>query len=83
MQRSNAKIEGFRQEGAAILADIFAVVMQQAVTLAGNAMLQQTSSSELEALFDAALRLEFGHFRLRICDVRGRPRQPISAGQSH
>src|SRR3546814_20965947 len=41
-----------------------------------------SSDLELEAFFDAALRLELGHFRLLSCDVYGRPRQPTLAGQS-
>lgn len=35
----------------------------QAVTLAGNAVLQLACGGHLEALLDAALGLQFGHFR--------------------
>jgi hypothetical protein len=45
-------------------------------------VLQQAARGELEALFDAALRLEFGHFRpFSFATIYERPRQPIPAGQ--
>src|SRR5215217_2069737 len=50
--------------GAAVLADIFRIVADQPVALAGDAVLQLTGSGELEAFLDAALGLELGHFRL-------------------
>src|SRR5687767_145003 len=50
--------------GAAVLADIFGIVADQPVALAGDSMLHLAGGGELEALLDAALRLQFGHFRL-------------------
>src|SRR5687768_6439369 len=48
--------------GAAVLADIFGVVADQAVALAGDSVLHLAGGGELEALLDAALGLELGHF---------------------
>src|SRR4051812_45246677 len=54
---------GVRQHlGAAVLADVLAVMADEPVALAGDAVLQLTGSGELEALLDAALGLELGHF---------------------
>src|SRR5687768_11149786 len=50
--------------GAAVLADIFGIVAHQPVPLAGDAMLDLAGGGEPEAFLDAALRLQFGHFRL-------------------
>src|SRR5215210_9060803 len=50
--------------GAAVLADVLGVVADQPVALAGDAVLQLAGGGELEALLDAALGLQFGHFRL-------------------
>src|SRR5436305_2062639 len=55
---------GIRQHaGATVLADIFAVVADEAVALAGHAVLDLAGRGELEALLHAALGLELGHFR--------------------
>src|SRR5690349_6097875 len=51
--------ENFR---AAVLADVLGVVADQAVALAGDPVLDLARRRELEALFDAALGLELGHF---------------------
>src|SRR3546814_1193236 len=45
------------------------------ISLANDAVFYLACGGELEAFFDAALRLELGHFRLLSCDVYGRPRQ--------
>src|SRR4028118_10339 len=74
---------GFAEHrGAAVLADIFGVVAEQAVALPCHAVLQLAGRGELEALLDAALRLELGHFRL-LCaaaatswNSHGSPRWP-------
>jgi hypothetical protein len=42
-------------------------VADQAVALAGHAALDLAGRRELEALFDAALGLQLGHFRLLVC----------------
>src|SRR4029453_13623478 len=55
--------------GAAVLADIFGVVADQAVALSSDTMLDLARGRELEALFDAALGLELGHFRL-LCSAQ-------------
>src|SRR6185369_18060746 len=74
---------GFGQDrSAAILTDIFGVVADEAVALAGDTMLDLAGGGDLEALLDPALGLEFGHFRLLLCDACGQPRQPIPAGPS-
>src|SRR6185369_11531841 len=49
---------------AAVLADILGVVADQAVALSSHTVLDLAGRRELEALFDAALGLQFGHFRL-------------------
>src|SRR3954449_246370 len=60
--------------GAAVLADIFGVVADQAVALAGDTVLDLARSRELEAFLDAALGLELGHFRLlTFLNGRGSP----------
>jgi len=52
-----------------------------AVALAGDAVLDLAGGGELEALLDAALGLELGHFRPFCWSVRlKRPRQPWMAG---
>ncbi|MNC99700.1 hypothetical protein D3C83_180690 [compost metagenome] len=55
----------------------------QTVTLASDAVLDLARGRELEALLDAALGLELGHFRLLVAaqvslggDVIELPRQP-------
>src|SRR4051794_1261835 len=48
--------------GAAVLADVLGIVADQAVALAGDAVLHLACRRELEALLDAALGLQFGHF---------------------
>src|SRR3954468_9050875 len=48
--------------GAAVLADVLGIVADQAVTLAGDAVLHLACRRELEALLHAALGLQFGHF---------------------
>src|SRR3546814_5082626 len=48
--------------GAAVLADIFGVVADEAVTLAGDAVLHLAGGGELEALLHTALGLQLGHF---------------------
>src|SRR5215210_1792340 len=70
---------------AAVLADIFGVVADQTVALSGDPVLDLSRGRELEALFDAALGLELGHFRLPMCSRLERddfepPRQPTLAG---
>src|SRR5690349_25126067 len=47
---------------AAVLADILGVVADQPVALASDPMLDLAGRRELEALFDAALGLQLGHF---------------------
>src|SRR5690349_6258906 len=47
---------------AAVLADIFGVVADQPVALASDPMLDLAGRRELEALLDAALGLQLGHF---------------------
>jgi hypothetical protein len=56
--------------GAAVLADIFCVVADQPVALAGNAVLELAGRREREAFLDAALGLELGHFRLLCAPLR-------------
>src|SRR3954462_1527357 len=55
--------------GAAVLANIFRIVADQAVALASDPVLDLAGGGELEALLHAALRLQLGHFRLlaRMC----------------
>src|SRR3569833_240016 len=67
--------------GTAVLADIFGVVADQAVALSGDAALDLAGGRELEALLDAALGLQLGHFRLLFESDQVQPRQPISAGR--
>src|SRR6185369_6906935 len=55
---------------AAVLADVLGVVADQPVALARHAMLDLAGRRELEALFDAALGLQLGHFRLLCCATR-------------
>src|SRR3569623_3577487 len=47
---------------AAVLADVLGVMADQPVALARDTMLDLARRRELEALFDAALGLELGHF---------------------
>src|SRR5690606_12139934 len=77
--------------GAAILSDVFRVVADQAVSLAGDTMLDLAGGGEFEALLHTALGLELGHFRLLVSLARGaepladdcgRTRQPLLAGPS-
>jgi hypothetical protein len=46
-----------------MLADVLGVVADQTVPLANRTVLDLAGGGELEALLDAALRLQFGHFR--------------------
>src|SRR4028118_369104 len=64
--------------GAAVLADVLGVVADQPVALAGDPMLHLAGGGELEALLDAALGLELGHFRL-LCGHDGRRFSPDTA----
>src|SRR3954463_1683989 len=48
--------------GAAVLADILAVVADQTVALASDAVLDLAGCGELEALLHTALGLQLGHF---------------------
>jgi len=48
--------------GAAVLADIFAIVADQAVALAGDAMRHLAGGGELEALLDPLLVFNLGIF---------------------
>src|SRR5947209_19665174 len=50
--------------GTAVLADVLGVVADQPVALARDPVLDLAGRRELEALLDAALGLELGHFRL-------------------
>src|SRR3569832_572876 len=75
------RIAGGNHGGASVLANIFGVVADQAVALAGDAALDLAGGRELEALFDAALGLQLGHFRLLFESDQEQPRQPISAGR--
>src|SRR3546814_6066643 len=52
--------------GAAVLADIFGIVADEAVALAGHAVLDLAGRGDLEALLHTALGLELGHFRLLV-----------------
>src|SRR5688572_3715927 len=65
--------------GAAVLADVLGVVADQPVALAGDSMLHLAGGGELEALLDAALRLELGHFRLLCSPPGGRRFSPDTA----
>src|SRR5687767_4119878 len=65
--------------GAAVLADIFGVVADQAVALSGDPMLDLARGRELEAFLDAALGLELGHFRL-LCAPRAESSREDSSG---
>src|SRR5690349_24910404 len=47
---------------AAVLADIFGVVADQPVARASDPVLDLAGGGELEALLDAALGLQLGHF---------------------
>ena len=59
---------------AVVLADILGVVADQPVALARDPMLDLAGRRELEALLDAALGLQLGHFRLlTFLDGRGSP----------
>src|SRR6476661_7688552 len=51
---------------AAVLADVLGVVADQPVALASDPMLDLAGRRELEALLDAALGLQLGHFRLLV-----------------
>src|SRR3546814_4545694 len=62
--------------GAAVGADILRIMTDQAVTLAGDTMLDLAGGSELEAFLDAALGLQLGHFHL--LDAKTRPTGPGS-----
>ncbi|KAG5727295.1 hypothetical protein E4T56_gene8697, partial [Termitomyces sp. T112] len=50
--------------GAAVLTDVLGIVADQAVTLAGDAMLHLAGGGDLEALLHTALGLHLGHFHL-------------------
>src|SRR3546814_3809016 len=56
------------------------IVAGKPVALANDAVFHLACGGELEAFFDAALRLELGHFRLLSCDVYGRPRHRKGRG---
>src|SRR4051794_2372406 len=64
--------------GAAVLADIFRIVADQAVTLASDSVLDLAGCGELKALFHAALRLELGHFRLLSRAIKNSHGSPYS-----
>src|SRR5690606_15541604 len=64
--------------GAAVGADIFRIVADQAVALAGDAVLHLARGGELEALLHTALGLQFGHFGLLWKSVWYRPGSPCS-----
>jgi hypothetical protein len=51
-------------------------MVDEAVALSSDASLHFTRRGELEALLDAALRLELGHFRLLVRDTSNPPWQP-------
>src|SRR4029079_8226797 len=73
--------ENFR---AAVLADIFGVVADQPVALASDPMLDLAGRRELEALFDAALGLQLGHFlsfARQASELSEPPRQPFRPGR--
>src|SRR6476646_2891953 len=55
---------------AAVLADIFAIVADQPVALASDAVLELPGRGDREAFLDAALGLELGHFRLLVAPPR-------------
>src|SRR3546814_13836235 len=65
-----------------VLTDVLGIVAGKPVALANDAVFHLACGGELEAFFDAALRLELGHFRLLSCDVYGRPRQHTLPGLS-
>src|SRR5436853_5625713 len=65
--------------GAAVLADVLGVVTDQPVALARDAVLDLAGRGELEALLDAALRLQFGHFRLLVRPAARRLRTATAA----
>src|SRR4051812_22893977 len=65
--------------GAAVLADVLGIVADQAVALAGDAVLHLAGRRELEALLHAALGLQFGHFRLLCHHGGGRLRTATAA----
>lgn len=58
--------------GAAVLADIFAGVADEAVAFAGHAALYLAGCGEFEALLHTALGLHLGHFGL-LLEIRIRP----------
>src|SRR3989344_5194212 len=64
--------------GAAILADILGIVADQPVALASDAVLHLAGGGELEALLDAALGLQLGHFGL----LFGNPHQANMAAHN-
>src|SRR5690606_37621670 len=53
-----------QRAGPAVLTNVLGIVADQAVTLAGGAGLHFARGRELEALFDAALGLQFRHLIL-------------------
>src|SRR5437868_10185973 len=60
--------------GAAVLADVLGVVADQPVALASDPVLDLAARRDPEALLDAALGLELGHFRLlTFLNGRGSP----------
>src|SRR3954469_22980218 len=65
--------------GAAVLADVLGVVADEAVALAGDSMLHLAGGGELEAFLDAALGLQFGHFRLLVRPAARRLRTATAA----
>ena len=50
--------------GAAVLADIFAVMAHQTVALAGYAVLDLTGCGDLEAFLHTTFSFQLGHFGL-------------------
>src|SRR3546814_14842408 len=50
--------------GAAVLTDVLGIVAGKPVALANDAVFHLACGGELEAFFDASLRLELGHFCL-------------------
>ena len=79
-ERRHDRVADVLVDGAALLADVLAVVADQAVTLASDAVLDLAGGGDLEALLHTALGLELGHFHLLLETRRNRPWQPLSPG---
>src|SRR5947208_6024650 len=69
--------------GPAVLADVLGVVADQPVALARDTMLDLARRRELEALLDAALGLELGHFRLLVAPQRDSARRDVIQPPRH